>query len=188
VTFRKRTVGQKLLDEAEVHKTNDVIEYQLTGEYECKLDAKGRLRLPTSLIRQIGFSGILELAINRGFEKHLMLYPKTVWEGKTKIFNQLNIYDTKERQALRYFYRGASMLHMDSADRILLPSGLVEYAGLKKELILFAYHQQIEVWDKTKYLNMLNDEPESFAEVADGIFGSQKSSGGEQAQTDVPDE
>lgn len=161
--------------------------YQLTGEYECKLDAKGRLRLPTSLIRQFGFNGVLELAINRGFEKHLMMYPKTVWDGKTKIFNQLNIYNSKERQAMRYFYRGASMINMDSADRILLPGNLIDYAGLKKNVILFAYHEQIEIWDKEKYFDMLNDEPESFSEIADGIFGTLTQGGGEP-QSDIADE
>jgi len=88
---------------------------------------------------------------------------------------------------MRYFYRGASMLSMDSADRILLPSNLIEYAGLTKEVILFAYHEQIEVWDKAKYLKMLNDEPESFSEIADGIFGTLEGGGGEP-QTDQPDE
>lgn len=161
--------------------------YQLTGEYECKLDAKGRLRLPSALIRQFGYTGILELAINRGFEKHLMMYPKTVWEGKTEIFNQLNIYNPKQRRALRYFYRGASMIHMDSADRILLPGGLIEHAGLQKDVILFAYHEQIEVWDKAQYLKMLDDEPESFSEVADEIFGALASGGGEP-QSDISDE
>ena len=159
--------------------------YQLTGEYECKLDAKGRLRLPSALIRQFGFSGVLELAINRGFEKHLMMYPKDVWEGKTKIFNQLNIYNSKERQVLRYFYRGASIVAMDSADRVLLPSGLIDHAGLQKDVILFAYHEQIEIWDKKKYLNMLNDEPESFDEIVNGIFD--KAQEGERAQSDEVD-
>jgi len=159
--------------------------YQLTGEYECKLDAKGRLRLPSSLIRQIGHNGVLEFAINRGFEKHLMMYPKDVWEGKTKKINQLNIYNTKERQALRYFYRGASMIFMDSADRILIPSALIEYSGLKKDVILFSYHEQIELWDKKKYLDMLNDEPDSFADIADDIFGSQGDEDGEQAESDA---
>ncbi len=157
--------------------------YQLTGEYKCKLDAKGRLRLPVSLIRQVGYKGVLEFAINRGFDNHLMMYPKDVWEGKTKKINQLNIYNTKERQALRYFYRGASMIHMDGADRILIPSGLIEYAGLKKNVILFAYHEQIEVWDQGKYLEMLTDEPDSFAEIADSVFGTHIGSG-EQAEPD----
>ncbi len=147
-------------------------DYNLIGEYTCKLDAKGRLRLPTALIRQLPHNGILELTINRGFEKHLMIYPKDVWVRKTKKINQLNIYNTKERQAMRYFYRGASMVHMDSADRVLIPNALVLYAKLKKEVVLFAYHEQIELWDRAVYENMLSKQPESFDQIADSVFGT----------------
>lgn len=146
--------------------------YQLTGEYECKLDAKGRVRLPSALIRQIGNSGNLGFTINRGFEKHLMLYPNDVWEKKTNEINQLNIYNTKKRQAIRYFYRGATGLVMDSADRILIPKSLAEYAGMEKELVLFAYHEQIEIWAKDRYELMLSEEPDDFASIADDIFGN----------------
>lgn len=145
--------------------------YQLTGEYECKLDSKGRVRLPNGLIRQIGYNGVLEFAINRGFEKHLMMYPKEVWGRKTKKINQLNIYNSRERQALRYFYRGASLVAVDSADRILLPSSLIEYAGLTKDVVLFAYHEQVEVWSREKYYAMLEEEPDSFDGIIDGLFG-----------------
>lgn len=146
--------------------------YQLIGEFECKLDAKGRLRLPSALIRQIGHTGVLEFTINRGFEKHLMMYPRDVWTEKAKLFSSLNIYNTKERKAMRYFYRGATMMHVDSADRILISGSLIEYAGLEKDVILFAYDEQIEIWDKKTYVAMLNEEDESFDEVANEIFGS----------------
>lgn len=146
--------------------------YQLTGEYYCKVDAKGRLRLPSNLLRQIASAGILNFTINRGFEKHLMLYPKDVWDKKAAEINQLNIYNTRQRKAIRYFYRGATELAVDSSDRILIPKGLSEYAGIEKELVLFAYQEQIEVWSKSAYEAIIDDEPEDFASIADEIFGS----------------
>jgi len=153
--------------------------YQLTGEYECKMDKKGRLRLPTSIIRQIG-AGILSFTLNRGFEKNLMLYPKEVWDSKTKEINQLNIYNTKQRQALRYFYRGATTLTLDSADRILLPKSLIEYAELSQDLVLFAYHEQIEIWSKENYEAIIAAEPEDFSVIADEIFGNVKLNGSDE--------
>jgi MraZ protein len=144
--------------------------YTFTGEYEVKVDAKGRIRLPSGLLKQIG-EGALNFVVNRGFEKHLMMYPSDVWEKKTTEINQLNIYNTKQRQAIRYFYRGATKLSTDGAERILLPKSLVEYAGIEKEAVLFAYHEQIEIWSKDAYEEMLNSEPDNFAEIADGIFG-----------------
>lgn len=68
--------------------------YNLSGEYEVRLDEKSRLRLPTALSAQIGESP-LKLVVNRGFEKCLLLYPESVWVEKTKEVNQLNQYVRK---------------------------------------------------------------------------------------------
>ena len=145
--------------------------YQLTGEYECKIDAKGRIKMPAALMRQLATDGIYEFMVNRGFENHLMLYPKDVWEKKTKELNQLNIYIKKNREAVRYFYRGATKIAGDASDRILLPKSLIEYAGIEKTVVLFAYQEQIEIWAKDAYAQMLNDEPDSFSELAEEVFG-----------------
>ena len=154
--------------------------YQLTGEFECKIDAKGRVRLPRALIRQIGGSGTPAFTVNRGFEKHLILYPKDVWEKKTTEINQLNIYNVKHRQAIRYFYRGASEVTLDSVDRILLPKSLLEYADIEKEVVLFAYQEQIEIWSKSEYEQMLGEEPEDFSELANEVFSGQIGSKSDQ--------
>lgn len=145
--------------------------YQLTGEYDCKVDAKGRVKLPANLLKQLGTDGAYEFMINRGFENHLMLYPKDVWEEKTKELNQLNIYIKKNRQAVRYFYRGATKIVSDASDRILMPKSLIEYAGIQKELVLFAYQDQVEIWAKEAYEQMINAEPENFSELAEEVFG-----------------
>ena len=102
-----------------------------------------------------------------------MLYPRDVWEKETKKINRrLNIYNNKERQALRYFYRGATELNIDGADRILIPKSLSEYAGIGKEVVLFAYQDRIEVWAKDEYEDFLSKEPENFATIAEDIFGN----------------
>ena len=144
--------------------------YQLTGEYECKIDAKGRVKLPTNLLKQLGTNGAYEFMVNRGFENHLMLYPKDVWEEKTKDISQLNIYIKKHRQAVRYFYRGATGITTDASDRILLPKSLIEYAGIQKELVLFAYQDMVEIWARDAYEAMISDEPEDFSDLAEEVF------------------
>ena len=145
--------------------------YQLTGEYDCKIDAKGRIKLPANLIRQISTEGAYDFMVNRGFENHLMLYPRDVWERKTKELNQLNIYIKKNREAVRYFYRGATSLTTDASDRILVPKSLIEYAGIKKEAVLFAYQEQVEIWSKEAYEKMIGQEPDDFSSLAEEVFG-----------------
>jgi MraZ protein len=91
------------------------------GEYECKLDEKGRLKLPSAILNQLGESSSHDFVANRGFEKCLYLFPKTVWTSKLSEIQGLNEYLPEVRQFKRIFYRGSTELIPDKTDRILLP-------------------------------------------------------------------
>ena len=60
----------------------------------------------------------------------------------------------------------------DSNERILFPKRLKEYASLEKEVVLFAYNDRIEVWDKEAYDTMLDEEPEDFTALAQEVMGN----------------
>ncbi|MFW5687732.1 MAG: division/cell wall cluster transcriptional repressor MraZ [Bacteroidota bacterium] len=143
----------------------------LLGEYVCKLDAKGRIMLPAGLKKQLSEADQEHFVINRGFEKNLTLYPDSEWQRITKEINSLNLYSKKNREFVRYFFRGASELSCDSSNRLLLPKTLLEYANIEKELVLFAYGNRIEVWSKELYESTMNDEPEEFSDLAEEVMG-----------------
>lgn len=145
---------------------------RLTGEYDVKLDSKGRFRLPSQLIRQLGGGDNHVFVVNRGFEKHLTMYPKAVWDELTAKLDKLSLFKANQRKFVRYFYRGASEMSLDSSDRILLPKGLQEYAGIDRELVLFAYKDRIELWAKAEYGDMIGDEPDDFSEFAEDVTGN----------------
>lgn len=147
---------------------------QLHGEYECKLDAKGRLRMPSTLLRQLGGTGPYTFFVNRGFEQCLIIYPEKVWESTLEKINELNVYRTQERNFIRYFFRGVSDVTTDSADRILLNKSLLDYAEISRNAVLFAYLDRIELWDKSIYNQWLNKEPEDFALLAEQVLGRNK--------------
>jgi len=140
---------------------------QLLGEFPCKIDAKGRIRVPSDLIKQLEGEATTNLVINRGFEDNLMLYPKSVWDRISEEVDQLNPYDPKNRKFIRYFYRGAQVLELDASDRILIKKPLLEFASIDKEVILFAQGDQIEVWSADKYNKELFNEPDdNFSDLA----------------------
>jgi MraZ protein len=143
----------------------------LLGEFECRIDAKQRLTLPVGLLRQLPSADQGHLVINRGFERHLVLYPISEWQKISQEINQLNLYQRRNREFARYFYRGASELKPDSQQRILLPKRLLHYAEIQDCAILFAYANRIEVWSPDRYTDQLGDEPEDFAELAETIMG-----------------
>ena len=158
---------------------------QLLGEYDCKIDAKGRMRVPSALLKQLGESTSYNLVVNRGFEKCLMLYSEEVWNKITKEIDQLNIYDEKNRQFVRYFYRGASKLTTDATERILFPKRLLKYAAITKEVVLFAYNDRVEVWDADAYDDQLNSEPVDFSSLAQQVMGNKEEEEKKKVEVEV---
>jgi len=146
----------------------------LHGEYECKIDAKGRLIIPAALKKQLPKAAADSFFINRGFEKCCVLFPSNEWDNIANEINKLSDYIAKERQFKRYFLRGASKLDMDSSSRVLLPKSLLEYAGINLELVLLAYGNKIEIWSKAGYEKMLSEEPEDFSALAEEVMSKRR--------------
>ena len=142
------------------------------GEFDCKLDVKGRMMIPSSLKKQLPEAEREGLVINRGFEKHLVIYTKKEWDSITEELSKLNVYEKKSRDFIRYFTRGATELSLDSANRILFPKALIEYAGINGEVVLSCVLNKIEVWAKDAYDSQMDNEPENFANLAEEVMGS----------------
>jgi len=153
---------------------NSVTTSNLIGEYECRLDEKSRIILPSALKKQISSDARDKFVINRGFEGCLVLYPDDVWQEIAKKINRLNLYMRDNRKFVRAFYNGATELTLDSQNRLLLPKSLLVFANIEKEIILFAYSDRIEVWNKATYQQLLSKEPEDFAELAEKVMGKQE--------------
>ncbi len=155
----------------------------LLGEFVCKIDAKGRFLLPSGLKKQLSADDQERFVVNRGLEQNLTLYPESEWQKISREVNALNLYNKKNREFARYFFRGATEIRLDPAGRILLPKSLIEYGGIGKEVVLFAYGSRIELWAKESYEEMTAKEPEDFSSLAEEVMGKiNQPSGGD----DVP--
>ena len=142
------------------------------GEYEIKADAKGRIKLPAALIRQIGDGENLRFVMNRGFEDCLVLYTKDQWKEETAKLQKLNPYNKRHRQFMRLYFRGATEIAADASDRILIPKQLAAHADIGKNVILFAHMDKIELWDKERYENVLSVESDLYADLADEVMNN----------------
>jgi MraZ protein len=161
---------------------------QLIGEYPVALDNKGRMRLPTALLRQLGEKPVgdkgYEFVLNRGFETCLTLYPKSVWDSISAKLSRLNRFNDRNRMFVRSFYLGASPVETDSADRILLQKPLLDYAGLSDEVILVAMDDRVEIWSPKQYESMLNINPNDYADLANEVMGGGSNGVGEVEEMD----
>lgn len=147
------------------------------GEYECKLDVKGRVMLPSGLKKQVQPAAQEKFVVNRGFEKCLVLYPMNEWVQISKDVNTLNMYVKENREFVRRFYNGATELELDGTGRLLLPKRLLEYAGIDKDAVFFAYANRIEIWSKEAYDKLINEDTTDFAGLAEKVMGANKNDG-----------
>jgi MraZ protein len=144
------------------------------GEFECKLDTKGRMVLPAGLKKQMPEVEREGLVINRGLETHLVIYPRKEWDRIMEELSRLNTFEKKTREFVRKFMRGATELSLDSANRVLIPKTLLEYANIDAEVVLASQFNKIEMWAKDVYDAQWDDEGDDFAALAEEVMGNLK--------------
>ena len=143
----------------------------LVGEFEVKMDAKGRFMLPSGLRKQLPPSAQRDFMLNKGFEDCLTLFPLYEWEKVSEKLSKMNLFKPKNRMFYRLFHQGAKLIILDKAGRVLVPTAHMERVGLGQEAMLIAYNDRIEIWDKLKYFGMIEGSMTDFADLADEVMG-----------------
>ena len=152
----------------------------LLGEYDVRLDAKGRLVLPSGLKKQLADQLSKGFVINRDvFRPCLVLYPFEVWDGTSRMLGRLNRFVEKNMDFIRRFTSGARHLELDGSGRLLLPKALMDDPKLGKELKLVGLGDRVEVWSKAGYLQMRREKVDlsALAEEVMGSLGNEQAPG-----------
>lgn len=150
----------------------------LIGVHECKMDAKGRVMIPSALKKQL--LPMLEqgFVIKRSvFQKSLELYPMQEWNTVMNKVNRLNRFVKKNNDFIRMFTAGVKTIEVDANGRLNIPKDLMNFAGLSSELVLSATVGIIEVWDKQAYEDTINNPVVDFGSLAEDVMGSLKDEG-----------
>ena len=141
------------------------------GEYHCKLDSKGRLLIPSEMRKQLTPSNQEQFVISRGVDDCLSLYTISEWDMVMSKIRMLNRFKAKDRKFARMFQKGATKVHVDSNSRILLPKSLLGWAGIQKEIVIVANVDLWEVWDKSRYEALMNEDWDEFDDLATEVMG-----------------
>ena len=144
----------------------------LIGTYECKIDVKGRLLIPSAFKKQLapviakGF--VLKRAV---FQNCLELYPLEEWEDLIKKVNSLNRFKKKNNDFIRRFTAGVKFIELDNNGRLLIPKDLIEFSNINREVTLSSSVNIIEIWDKVSYEKVIVDSRDAFAKLAEEVMG-----------------
>jgi len=137
-----------------------------TSEYECRLDAKGRLVLPARIKAQLPEGGAHELVIRRGFEPCLILYPMVEFKKVFSRISGLNEFNEEYRRLQRNFLSGVVTVELDANGRFLVPKHLLSYAQIDKEATLVGTGTKVEMWKPSVYEKHLISDPGELSKLA----------------------
>lgn len=126
------------------------------------------LKKQLSPVLQNGF--VLKRAV---FQSCLELYPMSEWEALMQRINKLNRFKKKNNDFIRRFTAGVKVVEIDATGRLLIPKDLVLFADVTKEIVLSAAVNIVEIWDKEKYEQAIDDATVDFADLAEEVMGQE---------------
>tara|TARA_R110000868_G_scaffold720_2_gene5213 strand:- start:10584 stop:11000 length:417 start_codon:yes stop_codon:yes gene_type:complete len=128
--------------------------------------------LPAALKKQLnpvlqnGF--VLKRAV---FQSCLELYPMAEWEVLMQKINKLNKFKKKNNDFIRRFTAGVKIIEIDSNGRLLIPKDLTVFAEISKNIVVSSAINIVEIWDKDKYEQAIDDATGDFADLAEDVMG-----------------
>lgn len=146
----------------------------ITGTYECKADAKGRVMFPVALKKQLQKVIAKGFVIKRSvFNQCLEIHPMDEWNQVVGQVNKLNRFVKKNNDFIRSYMAGLKVVEVDSSGRFLIPKDLLVFANLEKEIVLSSSVNMIEIWDKTSYESSVSETLKDFGNLAEDVMGNQ---------------
>lgn len=143
------------------------------GTFECKIDDKGRIKIPSLLIKQMENFGDETFVVKRSvFQSSLEVYPLNRWDLLMEKVNRLNRFVKKNADFIRIFTAGVKTVEVDKAGRIQISKDLVTFAKLEKEIVLTSAGDFFEIWDKEAYEKVISADLENFALLAEEVMGA----------------
>lgn len=144
----------------------------IVGTYECKVDSKARILLPSPLKKQLQHLLNEGFVIKRSvFQNCLEIYPMQEWNLVVSQVNRLNRFVKKNNEFIRAFLAGLKVVDVDSSGRLLIPKDLLLFAKLNKEIVLSSSVNMIEVWDKEDYEISVAETLQDFDKLTEDVMG-----------------
>ena len=119
----------------------------LIGQYEGKIDIKGRTAFPKRFREILGD----KLIVTLGYENSLIVVSEENWKALLEGTEGRPFIQSETRETQRFLLGGASSVELDGKGRFILPAYLRSYGQIKSEVIFLGLSRYVEIWDKDKW-------------------------------------
>ena len=125
----------------------------------CALDAKGRVRLPSSIINELGEEKAKFFMIRAKRKKGILqVLPMEAWGKRAERLQKIDLMLEENEEYVRKQMLGFSRVERDSSGRIQIPKHVSEKLGFEGQLMVTAFSSLIEIWQPDRYYDYLEDE------------------------------
>lgn len=120
----------------------------LIGKYSAKLDDKNRLFVPAKLRGELGEDFYITLGVNCG-HRCLTVYTANDWDQLSQNYNALPI--SQRAAATSLIFINATQCNPDKQFRFGITQNLLDYAGIRKDVVIVGRAGQAEIWDAEEF-------------------------------------
>ena len=135
------------------------------GEYQHKIDAKGRITVPANFRDELGETMI----VTRWLDGCLAIYTEEQWK---QVYENLKKLPSTKREARMYTHMimsKAAECDLDAQGRIRIPTHLSEEANLTKDCVVVGVSDHVEIWDKERWDAYYAQASENFEDIAESL-------------------
>ena len=117
------------------------------GEFEYKVDEKGRVPIPPRFRRELKEGVVL----TPGTENCITAYPLSEWKKLAATLTTGSVTRSKLRRLNRAIFATAFSLNIDGQGRIALPIPLRQSADIEEEVVIAGANNYLELWNKEQW-------------------------------------
>ena len=130
----------------------------LRGNYQAKVDEKGRLKIPAVYLEQLKEFGN-QFYITSPTGESARIYPISVWQGIEDKLSKVSSQNRAKRKFLMHTSYYGQTVEMDGQGRVLLPPVLRESAKTMGEVDVFGSLDYLEVMNHVKVTEQMEKDP-----------------------------
>ena len=122
----------------------------LSGTYECSLDDRSRVAIPSRLREPFADGTVTAWWL----DDCLVVVPRFEWPGFIEgTFGRMSVLDDDQREISRFLLAGAfEQEGLDKQGRLLVPAELREHAGLDGKVKVVGAGSYLELWNPDRLL------------------------------------
>lgn len=141
------------------------------GSFKYSIDSKNRVSIPARMRKFVNPEANDAFVLTRGTNGCIIVYPMDQWKDLVASkLDKLNPFDPDDSRFLRMFLQEAAEDKFDNQSRLTIPKNLIEFAGIKKDVLILGMNQFIEIWDPEKYEKYKTQHEDSYDDIAKEVM------------------